>query len=501
MVSFILTSGQLTKPHFFFFFCEIFNSFKHTHSGKIVCKLCSKTRINGRYRACYTCAGYLDQYGWKYNWFHCSMYQLKCFYNKYYKYFYFTCCFLVIYLLADYLLAIAKYLLMLLESGTNTCVYLCLSIGSAILSFLTMIFECICYCVSLLYNGIIYVVYNSTQFVWWDCIDFVRAMWMLTRVTFWEIVNGLGWIHDIIEKSLHYLIFDIITLNYTCKLVLYSIYLCIFLYFVIRVCIYPQYNRYNPNSNIGNTRLQLIAARRNSKNKNARVSPLVRKSNTNFRLSKTYHWVWLDDDGTYKAYLDGIGKKIENLAIGSQLTISINKWNYTIKKSSVYVGTQTNTQTGRVRNIMRRNGRYTGKGVYDDFENNSQLYVINMKQLSDVDTILMNQVRNEFWQTMKYGGKQIIKIQKCQFSDLLFEAYNSIVIHKCDEYNEKAAKLERYLWHGTSFNNISQIIKTGFDRSFCKTYAYGKVCRSIKVIWLVLFLSLMLSFCLFVFFG
>ena len=164
------------------------------------------------------------------------------------------------------------------------------------------------------------------------------------------------------------------------------------------------------------------------------------------------------------------------LTIGKELTIKIGNWDYKIKKKSSRFGTQTNWTTLRVGNIARKNGKYIGNNVYDDFDFNQQLYVLNINELNDVDTYLIKQVRVEFWNSMSYSAKNIIKIQKCQHSDLLYQAYNSIVANKCHEYNEKAEKLEKFLWHGTSYDNVSQIIKTGFDRSFCKTYGYGKVC-------------------------
>ena len=78
------------------------------------------------------------------------------------------------------------------------------------------------------------------------------------------------------------------------------------------------------------------------------------------------------------------------------------------------------------------------------------------------------------WRCNKY--LDLITIQKCQNSITLEHAYNTIVNKKCELYNETDVNsLEKYLWHGTSYENVKKIIQTGFDRSFCKTFVYGKV--------------------------
>eukprot|EP01084_Bolivina_argentea_P212341 360979_1 len=111
--------------------------------------------------------------------------------------------------------------------------------------------------------------------------------------------------------------------------------------------------------------------------------------------------------------------------------------------------------------------------IINENENENE-YKSDTILMSDDDKILVS----EFRKTLTDNVVEIISIQKIKENVSKKMVYSALLSHKKDELKNKVGidinKIERVLFHGTSFRNIPKIVNNGFNRDFNRNHLYGK---------------------------
>ena len=81
-------------------------------------------------------------------------------------------------------------------------------------------------------------------------------------------------------------------------------------------------------------------------------------------------------------------------------------------------------------------------------------------------------VQRLFYQTTPPSEYEICEIEGVNISEQNHK-YEVSLWSKCNTLKRRRSSVEKYLWHGSSYDTTQLIIKNGFDRSYSTVGAYG----------------------------
>ena len=152
--------------------------------------------------------------------------------------------------------------------------------------------------------------------------------------------------------------------------------------------------------------------------------------------------------------------QLSTLKIGHSTKYKIGKWNYKATKVTKNLISQKNESTKTVRALVYR---YESENINDDDDTKMKMKIL-------------------FHNTMKTSDYEILKIKKIDFDaptkQTQLNLYTQLLKDKMktanNNNNNNNNNVERYLFHGTSYDIIEKIVHNGFNRDFNKNAVYGK---------------------------
>eukprot|EP01083_Nonionella_stella_P222946 795087_1 len=208
---------------------------------------------------------------------------------------------------------------------------------------------------------------------------------------------------------------------------------------------------------------------RNLKEKAQRMQKKYEELKEDINTVTEYKWKWKDSDGSYYLYKPDISNKLNGLPIDSIFRLPRKKWSYVVKKVSEDSAVQVNQHTSTTREVKRFMIR-TPKAKHVAQRRPEISIPDGLYYQNDYHTLNDAEIEQKFYSTVG-----ICKIHEIE--DVVVESkkhqYEVNLWNKCRQLKRSRDKVEKYLWHGASFDILNVIIQNGFDRCYSTTAVYG----------------------------
>ena len=209
-------------------------------------------------------------------------------------------------------------------------------------------------------------------------------------------------------------------------------------------------------------------------------------------------WQYYNEHNQWAPVETGLMLRLMRLPENKSIECKRGKRNYSVTKVSDTVCIQRNLTTKMMRHfrlkLLKRDAMDIGwaskvalkidpKDVHELQLNevNDDGNTVNNQNddEKESESVMMNdddkRVYSEFRKTMSKDAVEIIELKRIKANVSNMMVYDVLLRKKLEELKDKNLQhVERVLFHGTSFQNVAQIVNSGFNRDFNKRQRYGK---------------------------